>query len=518
MVMSCHNTRLPREIRNAYARKHPHTSGALVPTSTTPRRQLVPALALLSLLASACGTPTDSTAEITATVDTIPLAELPSLPPPVEAGKLLLSGAATVIGSEEGNPHLTVQATATNTTAEPIALQGLCIAQIHAFREGDSAHNPAWAAPAQPHSSCPSPQGQREISPAAKFWLRAAGEFTHPRVSEVLEAAGSDGRYTIDLIVRIGDELVTVPAGTVTLSSDSRPPLRDPALLRYAIKTQVEGEAPPMLATHVVAVNPTDRPIYLEYGSCALRLRAYRNADRRGAPVWRSEYRRRPGESFGYVCLGYLATAWVQPGEAISPPEFHTRIPLYEILGDSLPDGDYHFTADLEFQNGSGASLEHQAVTFAAGSAELSSRVEPLPQERDVDGIRYRAEVGTDAQGKSHLTLSLTNLRAERTLLLGSRSTTCSSQLLGYRSSDRRDRWYLENSADWVHIGCLLRIPPTWLAPGETQSFTASLHLAGAEDASDLHHLVLHLWLDREPEGEAGRLTLSAGEVALPRR
>lgn len=485
---------------------------------TGPRWKLAPALALLSLVASACATPTDSAAEITTTGDTIPLSEVLSPPPPVEAGNLLLAGVARVIGSEEGDPHLNVDATATNTTAEPIALQGLCVVQIRAFREGDSAHNPAWSAPAQPHSSCQSPQGQREISPAAKFSLRAAGEFTYPRVSDVLETAGSDGRYTIDLMVRMGDELVTVPAGTVTLSSDRRPPLRNPALLRYAVQTQVAGVSPQRLSTQIVAVNPTDRPIYLEYGACALRLRAYRNADRRGAPVWRSEYRRRPGESFGYVCLGYLATNWVQPGEAISPPEFSAHIPLYEILGDSLPEGEYHFTAEIHFQRGAGTSLEHEVVTFPAGNAELNSRVDPLPPELEVDGIRYRAETTPDADGRLRLTMSMTNTRAVRTLLLGSRSSTCSSQLLGYRSSDRRDRWYLQNSADWVHTGCLLRIPPTWLAPGETQSFTASLHLAGAEDASDLHHLVLHLWLDREPEGEAGRLTLSAGEVALPGR
>lgn len=143
--------------------------------------------------------------------------------------------------------------------------------------------------------------------------------------------------------------------------------------MRYAVETQVEGEAPLMLTTQVVAMNPTDRPIYLEYGSCAPRLRAYRSADRRGAPVWRSEHRRRPGDTYGYVCLGYLATSWVQPGEAISPPEYHARIPLYEILGDSLPEGEYHFLAELEFQRGAGLVLKHDVVTFSAGSAELAT-------------------------------------------------------------------------------------------------------------------------------------------------
>ena len=446
-----------------------------------------------------------------------PLPTLPSPAMPVAVGELLLSAFSALGGNESDPPRVRIGVMARNTTLDPVSLEGLCVVQLRAFRDSTTAAAPAWKAPQRPAASCPSPDGLREIPPGGKFHVHAAGAFEFPRVLDILGDSLPEGRYAFEALVRIGGDTVAVPAGTLPLSADTRPPLQAPDLLHYAAETRVEGTGPRELVARVVATNPTDRNIYLEYGACSLRLRAYRTPERTGRPLWHSEYRQPPGSEFGYACPGYLATQLVAPGEVISPAEFNARIPLYEVLGDSLLDGRYYFTAVLEFQSGAGTTLANDTVRIPAGSADLTSSGDPLPQEREVGGIRYHAETAPDpaAPGMLRLTLSATNVEADRVLLLGSQGVTCPSQLLGYRSAERRDRWYLERFADWTAPSCPLQIAPTWLTPGETQTFAASVPSRAGQAGAGRYYLALVLWLEQEPQEGPGRVVLSAGDAIL---
>ena len=138
----------------------------------------------------------------------------------------------------------------------------------------------------------------------------------------------------------------------------------------------------------------------------------------------------------------------------------------------------------------------------------------------EVDGIRYRAETATDpaALDTLRVTLSVANVGTDRVLILGAGNVTCPSQLYGYRSAARRDRWYLEWSVDWVLSACPLRVSPTWLEAGETRTFSASVSAQAGQAGAGRYYLVLVLWLDREPPGRAGRIVLAAGEATLSGR
>jgi hypothetical protein len=192
---------------------------------------------------------------------------------------------------------------------------------------------------------------------------------------------------------------------------------------------------------------------------------------------------------------------FVTPGEIISPREFSARIPFYEILGDSLPDGRYYFTAELSFQ------LGHSKLSLPAGEAYLTSAIDPLPSERVVNDIRFAAETAIDDANDMHLKLTVTNTGTERAFLTGSAGINCSSQLFGFSSPARRNQRWLHD-ADWVLQGCPLTIPPSWLAPGQSRDFTATITDHNA--ASGIHP-VLVLWLNGEPRRDEVSIVLAAG-------
>jgi hypothetical protein len=315
--------------------------------------------------------------------------------------------------------------------------------------------------------------------------------------------------------IRVAGETSSVPAGTLWLSTEARPPLRDPSLLEYSVETRVESAAPRMLTVDVLGTNATDRHIYLEHGECALRLRAFRTPERTDEPVWRSEYRRPVGSSSGYVCPDVLVMRTVAPRGHL---DFNARIPVPEVLGDSLPDGRYYISAQLVFRRGSGRTLTEDTLRLAAGSADLTSRVDPLPRERGVGRVHYAAEVGPDpaTDGMLRATLSATNVSGERVLIVGGGST-CPVRIQGYRSAARRDRWYLERRPDWSYRPCVMRLPPTWVAPGETRLFESSVPADSGGSPAGRYYTVLVVSLEQEPGAERHRLVLSAGEATLIR-
>src|SRR5690606_30924946 len=228
--------------------------------------------------------------------------------------------ASAVLHGEEGMPPwVGIGLSAHNVTDRPVSLDGVCVVQLRAYTGSAAPSAPSWTFPGQPATDCPPPSVPREIPPGGPVHLSSAALLAAPRAHELLGDSLPEGRYAFGVLVRVGEDTVVVPAGTLPLSRDVRPPLRDPALLDYAAAMRVEGVAPRELVARVVATNPTDRHVYLEFGACSLRLRAYRTPERTGRPVWLSELRQPPGGDRHHVCFDYLATTWVAPGGAISP-------------------------------------------------------------------------------------------------------------------------------------------------------------------------------------------------------
>ena len=130
---------------------------------------------------------------------------------------------------------------------------------------------------------------------------------------------------------------------------------RDIRRLVFQAEVRTEGTQPSQVVSTVTATNPGEETISFEYGDCSVTLRAYRTPQRQGEPAWRYERssdRDAPGTEDGVaisrVCFDYLGLAEVAPGEVFSPGPFQLRVPLSRFFGDSLPDGRYYFTAELE--------------------------------------------------------------------------------------------------------------------------------------------------------------------------
>jgi hypothetical protein len=86
---------------------------------------------------------------------------------------------------------------------------------------------------------------------------------------------------------------------------------------------------------------------------CHFWRRAYSAAEPGGEPAWdQTRYEGRP-------CLLYRPITRVPPGSDVAGPE--VRAAVMEVLGDSLPEGDYHFTLTVA---PSGKMAELFAGTF----------------------------------------------------------------------------------------------------------------------------------------------------------
>jgi hypothetical protein len=105
--------------------------------------------------------------------------------------------------------------------------------------------------------------------------------------------------------------------------------------LRYTAETAILESFPVQLATTVRVSNVGSRPAALEFSDgCPVLLRAYRTAARTYPPVWDQER-----DTF---CTQALQLFTLEPGNT---KEFTVRTDARQILGDSLPNGDYFLTA-----------------------------------------------------------------------------------------------------------------------------------------------------------------------------
>ena len=200
----------------------------------------------------------------------------------------------------------------------------------------------------EPGGECPFPPQTITFEPGTS----QSFEF---HTAEVWLAWGlPDGRYFFTALFRLADETIELPAGSAEVR------FAVPGL-RYDVETTMTKTDPRSLEAFLTVTNENDEVVRLWYGSCSLNLFVYRTADRSEAPVFDvlSFYARSR-----IACPDYLAIADLQPGASLLAEEFQLRIPVADVLGDTLEAGRYYFSV----------SLEHNLRTqsFEAGSAVLT--------------------------------------------------------------------------------------------------------------------------------------------------
>jgi hypothetical protein len=134
--------------------------------------------------------------------------------------------------------------------------------------------------------------------------------------------------------------------------------------VRFAARAELVSPGDSLVEVRVVAVNTARAVRTVEWGNCSMDVRVSsvgRTPTRQWEYVAWANSRRPP-----LVCLLYLATRDLAPGDSISPGDYMRRLPIRLILGDSLPPGRYRVTARVGANGRSSGDLE-------AGEFELRS-------------------------------------------------------------------------------------------------------------------------------------------------
>jgi hypothetical protein len=261
------------------------------------------------------------------------------------------------------------------------------------------------------------------------------------------------------------------------------------------------------LTAVITIVNRGARTVQFELGACALDLHAYRSATRTGPPVFRSEHRQPPGPHAVYACPLILYDLQLAPGESISPSSL--RIPLYEILGDSLPEGRYFFTAELELTDDRVRPIGQEIVRLDAGEAVLEREHLRLPAERVLRGIRYQIPPAPLTDEGDSLRIRMVVQNVSDRLLGINASRTCPFLIWAYRRRSERDRAPLREPA-WVNPQVCSREEATTFEPGESRIFHAGFSRAVLRQALGPGRYYLSAMV---PAGQGAHL--AAGEVQI---
>ena len=116
--------------------------------------------------------------------------------------------------------------------------------------------------------------------------------------------------------------------------TDPTPPA-GPDDIEWSAESSVVDVIPAQIQAHVTGYNPTDDEIILGFGSlCTALLAVHADEGRTSQPVWSQERLA--------WCLAIINSDTIPSGEEIVYPT-----PVFtadQILGDSLPDGEYFLT------------------------------------------------------------------------------------------------------------------------------------------------------------------------------
>lgn len=421
-------------------------------------------LGLVAIVLSACSPPEPEPLGPLLARDTLRPAFPPAAPPSRErsvGGRIYM---ASVHAIETTPPLIAVALTARDSLRRPIdAPIAGCPVGLEVYRGAGREGDPVWRSAPLPGSKCPI--GPPESYPYGRIERRY-------RVADILGDSLPPGQYHFTAVLDLAGDTVYFPTGSGYLYADSLPVTGDRSALRFQGETRLEGVAPTHLITEVRITNTGARRVELGFGGCALQVRAYRTPERTGTPAWRSELRTDPrNPRVGYGCPGSLGIFLVHPGASRTFSGIGGRVPVYEILADSLPEGRYYLAAELEVIDSS--RREHRADTLRlpAGDVDLRRYKGPLPAEKIVGGLRYSTDLGFVSLGPDTLRARVTienvsGARAELTVERG-----CPLHLYVFRSRKERDHVPMPYGAPAFPRTCGGEPHPFVLGPGESWTF-----------------------------------------------
>jgi hypothetical protein len=320
------------------------------------------------------------------------------------------------------------------------------------------------------------------------------------------------GRYDATLDVRTaGGRVFHYAKGGLYIDETKQAPIFDYGLLQMSATSLITGDAPRYLTTQVVVRNPTAVPLEVDHGVCLVNARLFRSADRRGAPVWKSELRKPPGSSIGYACILPLYTSFLPPGDSLV---FPLRVPMYEVIGDSLPSAHYYVSAELSLEGkhmADGTLKPGLTTTLAAGEVDIVRETVRLPSSRIINGLAATATTrvipgnGDDTLRTLVLVTNTTDHRIATTIASG-----CPVIIYAYRSAARRDSVPIVEPASSPSPICYVDSYPIALDPGQSWVFGLDTPMSAIRGRAGTGRYWVTAWLTT-----AAQFLLAAGDAEV---
>jgi hypothetical protein len=123
--------------------------------------------------------------------------------------------------------------------------------------------------------------------------------------------------------------------------------------LRYTSEPSLVSETPLLLIDHIVIKNVGRHTQFLSSGVCPTGMRAYRTADRRGAPVY--------DEIPGADCISLAVAVPLAPDSSMT---FGAAVSAAQLQTAGVPAGHYWFAGVIDMNGG--------VIELAAGDATFS--------------------------------------------------------------------------------------------------------------------------------------------------
>jgi hypothetical protein len=123
--------------------------------------------------------------------------------------------------------------------------------------------------------------------------------------------------------------------------------------VRYTSEPSLVSETPFLLTDAIVIKNVSRHSKFLSSGECPVGMRAYRSADRSGAPVYDVE----PGVD----CIDVLVGRWLAPDSSIT---FGESVAAADLRAAGVQGGHYWFASVL--------AMNGHVIELAAGDATFS--------------------------------------------------------------------------------------------------------------------------------------------------
>ncbi len=307
------------------------------------------------------------------------------------------------------------------------------------------------------------------------------------------------------MLVRRQQSFAVIVAAALLSACAHSPSGPSDGLVASATSVVAKQDTTSVLRTSVTVVNRGASPAYLEYGACATRVLAYR-APGDAVPVWDSDRRRMWAYGQPIICLSYGVATTVAPGASLSPGEFTLAVPLLDVLGDSLPDGHYYFSASVGFVN------RGPLTQVPAGDAELALARPPLAVTRRSFIMQWTATPVTVSGGTVVAKATGVVVNANSALIQLERN--CPVLIRVYRDRARRDAAPRSGAPDWSQPACVSARDTAVLYRGDMKTFETAVpikDILGASLPSGRYYFAVLV------KGDDMEMVLSAGELDLVR-